>query len=110
MKLEFKIYRIKEDTFLWKTICSSIKEPKNIFIVVGEDKKNGYMLVHNDEIMTIGNLKVTETACGVKEEDLTIIPNQYAEYDIPKKNLTMAIIEEIQKLNEDEEDKDGTIN
>lgn len=28
MKLEFKTYKINEDSFFWKTICKSVKNPR----------------------------------------------------------------------------------
>lgn len=103
MKLEFKIYKINEDSFLWKTICKNMKNPVNRFVIVGEDKKyKDHYLAHHDDLMVVANMKITETATPVKKEDLTLIPHEYAEYDIPRKNLTMKIIEEIQRLNADE--------
>ncbi len=101
MKLEFKTYKINEDSFYWKTICKNIKNPINRFVIVGEENQDHY-LVHHDEIFTISNMKITETAAPVKKEDLTLIPHEYADYDVPRKNLTMKIIEEIQRLNADE--------
>ncbi len=102
MKLEFKTYKINEDSFLWKTLCKNTKNPVNSFVVVGEDKKTECYLVHHDDIFTISNMKITETATPVRKTELTLISNEYAEYDIPRKNLTMKIIEEIQRLNADE--------
>lgn len=103
MKLEFKTYTINEETHLWETICKNVNSnPVNRFIIVGEDKKTGNLLIHNNDILAIADIKITETAFTVKKEDLTLIPFEYAEYDIPRKNLTMKIIEDIQRLNEDD--------
>jgi len=100
MKLEFKIYKINEETFIWKTICKNMKNPVNRFVIVGEvGKEKECYLAHNDDLLVLSNLKINETAYWVRKEDLTLIPNEYAEYDIPRKNLTMKIIEEIQRWN-----------
>lgn len=108
MKLEFKTYKINENSRTWEIITKSFKEnnkpePVNRFVIVGETGKNKeYWLAHHDDLLVLSNLKINETAYWIKKEDLTLIPFEYAEYDIPRKNLTMKIIEEIQRLNADE--------
>ncbi len=99
MKLEFKTYKVNENTSTWKIICKDTENPVNRFIIVGET--DDCWLAHNDNILAIADLKITETAYHIRKEDLTRIPHEYAEYDIPRKNLTMKIIEDIQRLNED---------
>lgn len=104
MKLEFKTYKVNENNRIWRAIVDSFEKankpiPENRFVIVGKRKE--YYLVQHDDMLVIADIKITETAYMIKRQDLIRIPNEYAEYDIPRMNLTMKIIEDIQRLNED---------
>ena len=105
MKLNFKIYKLKESS---KQYNQLIKEgSKNEFIIVSEDSEMiGYYNAHQldqNGIMVIGGLNIVECSLLVKKEDLSLDHDGLActicELDIPKKNLTVDIIDDVKRLN-----------
>lgn len=109
MKLEFKVYEIKENTRSYKQLIENIKF-KNEFIIVGEAKLGEQLdcfkaqAIDEKGITIIGGMKIDEAALFIPKEDMKIIGDgvsyETEEFDIPKKYLTMEIIENIQRLNE----------
>lgn len=107
MKLEFNILKINKGNKLFKQVSQYNKN--NEFIVVGEEKIDGkeylkiIQLIKAEEGATalklIGGLKLDQTAYSVEKTELKIT-DDFIEYEIQKKYLTMGLIEKIQKLNE----------
>jgi hypothetical protein len=99
MNLEFKVYQLKDGSKYAKMVNE--KE----FIVVGEEG-NYYKAcgVTDGRIAVLADIKLDEFAYMFPKEDLELqkddISTVYYEFDIPKKNLTIDIIENIKKLNE----------
>lgn len=103
MKLEFKIFEINENRF--KNLNLNVNE----FIKVGEVKqgKSNICLLHhiNDEgIRLINGLDIQTSAYMIERSNVKFKGNEYFSgsviLDIPKKYLTIDIIEEIKLLNE----------
>ena len=116
MLLEFKTYKLNEESRLFK-ILNKYKNG-NKFIVVGEEKieDKEYLKIQqlvkigtkeNGEVETglkmVGDFLIDEMAYSVIKSDLTATSKDtgidYTEIEIPKKYLTLEIIETIQKLN-----------
>lgn len=107
MKLEFKVFSLKENSIYLKSLKSSyekIDTPrhkfKNEFIVVGEDK-NYYKAqqLHEKGMTVFGGIDIAFIALEIPKEDFIWNGTIYTQIDIPKENLTMEIIEDIQRLN-----------
>jgi ADP-heptose:LPS heptosyltransferase len=107
MILEFKLFKLKEDSRLFKLINKITK--LNEFIIVGEEKVEDkeYYKIHQlteNGLQLIGGLPLDEVAYSVEKSDL--IPTNeggigidYTEIDVPKEYLNMDLIETIQRLN-----------
>lgn len=109
VNLEFKTYQLKEGTRNYNQL---IKKGKlhNEFIVVGEESVKDYgecfkALPSSDEgIKLISVLNLREQAMTILKEELQLkkddLPGiETQELNIPKKYLTVDIIEDIQRLN-----------
>lgn len=106
MNLEFKVYQIKTDSKFFGIIGQFDED--NEFIVVGEE--NDYYKVcgiNNGQLSTLADVKIDEFAYMFPKEDFELKPDDefpgavlIYEFDIPKKNLMMNIIENIKRLNE----------
>lgn len=108
MDLDFKTFKIKEDSDYVKILKQY--NSKNEFIKVGEmnkgDKTYCKMLQLDENGITLfggGGLKLDEIALGIPQSELELTGDgvgvDYTTLDIPKKFLTMELIEDIQKLN-----------
>jgi hypothetical protein len=103
MLLEFKVYRIKKESSLWKMV-EKYNHP-NEFIVIGENE-NCYLChqLKEEGLRLIAGLNLEQLAYQVPKDDLTL-QNSGPGYlttdlDIPKKYLTIDMIENIKRLNE----------
>jgi hypothetical protein len=107
MDIEFNIFKLKSESNTYKKWAEMPMLKSNIdseFIVVGEEKvKNITYLkiipIENNNICLIGGLMLDEAAFGVDEEDISYT-SCTSEFDIPKKYLTLDIIDNIKKVNE----------
>lgn len=103
MNIEFKIYELKEDSKQYNTLVEKPNAPNN-FIIVGEEN-NWYKahLIDERGLCLIDGLTVDEFSLLINKNDLKIKADGFSveilEIDIPKKYLTMDIIENIQRLN-----------
>lgn len=105
MKLEFKLYEIKEESRLYEKL-----DGINEFVIVGEEKLSDdydcYKIqkVYENGIRVFGGMKIDEFCMLVPKQDLRIKGSSNCfitiGLDIPKKYLTMSTIENIQRLNE----------
>ena len=105
MKLDFKLYKLKQSSKQCKQLVKS--EVDNQFIIVGEDISLNCYNAHqleNNQIMLIGGLDIVECALLIYKDDLELdcdgISYCTCELDIPKKNLTVDIIADIKRLND----------
>jgi hypothetical protein len=106
MILKFKTYQLKEGTKMYKDMVEKTNQP-NDFIIVGEEMLGSldcYKAHQIDDrgICFIGGLKIDEFALFIEKKDLKLkdgLGCEIQEFDIPKKYLTMDIIENIQRLN-----------
>lgn len=109
VNLEFKTYQLKEGTRNYNQLIEKGKL-HNEFIVIGEENVKDYgecfkALLISDEGIKLLPLKLNEQAMTIlkdelelKKDDLPGIETQ--ELNIPKKYLTVDIIEDIQRLND----------
>lgn len=106
MKLEFNLYKAKENSYLMNLMSKKANNNMvNEFIVIGKcgDRVKALPLNENG-LRLIGGLKIDEFALRINKTDLeplssTGIGIDSIELDIPKEYLTMDIIEEIEKIN-----------
>lgn len=108
MNLEFRTYQLKEGT---KNYNKLIQKGKlhNEFIVIGEENVKGYgecfkALPSSDEGTKLLPVKLNEQAMTILKDELELkkddLPGiEMCEMNIPKKYLTVDIIEDIQRLN-----------
>ncbi|HEY5576224.1 MAG TPA: hypothetical protein VIK34_05845 [Clostridiaceae bacterium] len=105
MDLEFNIYQIKKDSKSYKWLSEvSFNKYDNEFIIVGEVDDNYRVLQLRDSSLTLfSNVKLDNIALLIKKEDLEFksdgIGVESAVLDIPRKHLTLDIIENILRLN-----------
>ncbi|SFM09735.1 hypothetical protein [Pelosinus propionicus] len=104
MKLDFKVYKLKESSKMFKQLLAN--DDTNEFIVVGEDAEAGFLRVQQfgkKGIVLFGGLNIDECAYLVKKEDLELdcddMSHSVFEIDIPKKYLTLDIVDSIKRLN-----------
>ena len=113
MKINFKVYKAKKGSATLEAI-KKLKDKDddfdlvNEFIVVGKEVINGneYYKVHLlDEygLKIICDLPLDEMAMILPGNELEWDGMYYTEIDIPKTNLTLDLIEAIQKINGGEE-------
>ena len=101
MKLEFDIYKVKEECKL-NAFLQSIGESE--FIVTGkeliEDEEH-YLLqeLNEDGLRLVKGLNIQMTSYRIPKRFLVKKEFESVELDIPKDYLTMDIVEEIQELN-----------
>lgn len=108
MNLEFRIYQLKDESCHWLHLKKY--NDNNKFIIVGEENKHKEILavlkVHqldkNHDLKLFPGCKLDEMTL-LLEQDQLIPTNKYVEFDIPKKAVTLEMIEEIQRLNQVEE-------
>lgn len=110
MDLEFKIYKIKENSSWYQVVKKY--NGLNEFIIVGEEKNKSFkddkkylkMLELDENGLTVfGDLKLDEMAYLIPESEIKLAGDgvgiEITELNIPKNHLTMELIENIQKLN-----------
>lgn len=101
MKLEFDIYKIKEE-FKLNNFLQTVGESE--FIVVGkeliEDEEH-YLLqeLNEDGLKLIRGLDIQMTSYRIPKRFLEKKEFEKVELDIPKYYLNMDIVEDIQRLN-----------
>ncbi len=99
MILEFKVYELQESSAFYKTIFNGGNRP-NEFIVVGEEGIYFKLQqIDEDGISFLGDLPIDELTLMLPKEDLNHKNNTFAEFDIPKKYLSLDIVETIQRVN-----------
>lgn len=101
MNLQFKVLELKKESRLLKTFRGD-----NKFIIIGKDDDNfKCQQVYKNQIMLIDGLDILETSIAIPKNDLKIITDnrglgcEIYEFDIPAKNLTLDIVEDIQEIN-----------
>jgi len=108
MKLEFKVFSVKEDSVYLKSLKNSyeridnpLHEFKNEFIVVGENEKQyKAQQLHENGTTVFGGIDIAFIALEMPKEDFIWDGTTYTEIDIPKENLTLDTIDDIKRLNE----------
>lgn len=105
MKFNFKAYKLKQESKMFKELLQD--DDTNEFIIVGEDPETGFIKVQQfgkRGIVLFGGLNIDECAYLVKKEDIELdcdeISHSIFEVDIPKKYLTLDIVDNIKRLNE----------
>lgn len=105
MRLEFKVYELKKETKSYKQLVEILKNP-NEFIITGEEENNykTHPILDNGIILVDG-FKLNEMAFIVNKDDLELksfdgYATEIQEFDIPKKYLTLSVVEDIKRLNE----------
>lgn len=106
--LEFKLYKLKETSVMYKVAVEDSNNP-NEFIIVGEqllskdyDCYKVIQSIDNEDLKLISGLKLDEFGFLIKKDDLELTVDwgyESLELDIPKDYLTLDIIENIQRLN-----------
>ena len=107
MKLEFKVVSLGENTKTYKNLKSCydrIANPRhefrNEFIIIGEDGEYFKALqLHEEGLSLIGGLGLEDTAYLIPKKHFEWDEGLYTEIDIPKKHLSVDVIENIQRLN-----------
>lgn len=107
MNLEFKIYKLKEDSSFFK-IISKFNDP-NEFAVIGQETIEGKeyfkaLQLFDGGLKLIGSLKLDKLAYSIPKDDMIAyspdgIGVEYTEMEIPVEYLTLDIIENIRILN-----------
>ena len=103
MLLEFKLYKAKEGTDLYKTVVEAYNNP-NYFIIIGEEKlgKLDCYKIHNvseDGIKIFGGFIGCSGLCSKEDLRLTVgYGYESMELDI-NDDLTVKDISEIKRLN-----------
>lgn len=102
MILEFKIYKLKQESKLYKRVVEK-DNGLNEFIIIGEeDEYFEVQQLYENGLIMIGGLKIDESAYCVLKDDLenkVELGWEIQEIEIPREYLTMDIIENIQRLN-----------
>lgn len=107
MDMTFKVYMIKPDSDSAKSfekIAPSLGLASREFVVVGEESLSGRLfkkvidICSNGQLCLIGGLTLTDSGYYCYPQDL-VGTNMVVTFDIPKKYLTLEIIETIQELN-----------
>jgi hypothetical protein len=105
MDLEFKVYKVKEDSESYKWLYEMGINEENEFIVVGEEDDYYKVLQLRDSSLSLfSDMRLDIMASKFKKEDLKLsgdgVGIESAVFSIPKKNLTLDLIEDILRLNE----------
>jgi len=103
MDMTFRICKVKQDSE-WAKWCKKSQFnglEESDFIITGEEDENNYTIedVPEGSLKLIASFKLGELGYIVPKNDV-IKTNFYATYDIPKKRLTVDIIDTINRLNE----------
>ena len=106
MNIEFRIYELKENSPHWKHLKNFNKT--NEFIIVGVEGKfkelkvlKAHQLDESSDLVILPGFKLDEITYLFEEQEL-VPTDLYVEFDIPKKLLTLGIMEEIQKYSQGE--------
>lgn len=107
MLLEFKVYQLKLESKMFKTMIEH-ENGNNEFIIVGEEMLGDLDCykahqIENGRIPVLADLKIDDFALFIKKSELELkgsLGCEIVEFDIPKKNLTIDIIENIKRLND----------
>lgn len=107
MNIEFNIYKLKKDSNTyqkWSKQKCMRQEADREIIIVGEEMLGDRLYlkgctIENNNICLIGGLMLSDIGYLIPEEDIECTL-YVTEFDIPKKHLTMNIVEDIQKVNE----------
>lgn len=98
MKLDFKAYKLEETSKQYKQL---MEHGDNEFIIVGDSELEGCFSCQQLPVMLIGGLNIVECALLIKKDDLVLDCDDFIyTIDIPKKNLTLEIVDNIKRLNE----------
>lgn len=106
MNLEFNIYGLKKESESYTYLNNILDDLGDAeFIVVGEEGEFFKVLQIKDSgIPTFADVPIDMMALQIKKSDMKFygdgIGIESAEFDIPKKNLNMDLIENILRLNE----------
>lgn len=102
MILEFNIYKLKQESKMYKRLVEK-DNGINEFIIIGEeDEYFKVQQLYENGLIMIGGLKIDESAYHVLKSDLenkVELGWEIQEIDVPREYLTMDIIENIQRLN-----------
>jgi hypothetical protein len=106
MNLEFKVYQLKPESKMYKSMIERTNA-NNEFVIVGEEKFDTLDCykahqVENSSIPVLADLKIDYFALFIAKNELELKGDmccEILEFDIPKKNLTIDIIENIKRLN-----------
>lgn len=102
MILEFKIYKLKQESKLYKRVVEK-DNGLNEFIIIGEkDEYFEVQQLYENGLIMIGGLKIDKSTYCVLKDDLenkVELGWEIQEIEIPTEYLTMDIIENIQRLN-----------
>lgn len=108
MVLEFKTFVLKEGTSSYNQLVKKMKL-HNEFIIVGEEKVKDYgecfkVLPSSDEGIKLLPVDLLDQAMTILKKELELKKDDFpgtetCEIDIPKKYLTLDIVEDIQRLN-----------
>lgn len=106
MLLEFKLLKINDENDFFKKISQFNKN--NEFIMIGEETIEGkeYLKViqlKDTGLSLIDGLQLDTLALSIEKDEFRLsndgIGVDYSEFEIPKKYLTLDLIETIQRLN-----------
>lgn len=109
MKFEFKTYKLKQESVLFKLLLENYNITCDEVVIVGDEKiadEYYYKVIQlcEDGLKLIKSLTIKESSYYAKKEDL--VPTNEAgigtdsvEIEIPAEFLSVSIIEDIQRLN-----------
>ncbi len=110
MILEFKVYKLREDSRMYKKLITDLNKINklNEFIIVGEESLGEdfdcykVQQLETNGITLIGGLLFDEMTFLIPKNELESKSNfgyEMQEFDITKEYLTLDIVENIQRLN-----------
>ena len=107
MNIEFNIYKLKPDSDTyekWSKQKYMQQEIDREIVIVGEETVGNKLYlkgctIREKGLCLIGGLMLNDVAYLIPEEDIERT-SLIEQYDIPKKYLTMEIVEDIQRINE----------
>lgn len=107
MKLEFKVYQLKDDSKMYEQLVTKSGEV-NEFAIVGEEKLSDdydcykVQQLGKNGIVLVGGLTIEQFSFLVKKDELELksgLGIEIQEFEVPRQYLTIEIIENIQRLN-----------
>lgn len=104
MNLQFKVYRLKQESETYKRFNKEINEFNNNFIIIGETK-DVYM-THNltdSGLLLINGLDLEECSFLVPKKEMELVHGNCSfmitELNIPKDKLNIDLVDNILRLN-----------